>query len=257
MQSNTPDEIFFDPDIYEAQFAYASQFGDIPFWIDLARGFGPKVLELACGAGRITIPAFENGIDIEGIDFARRMLALAEQRARARSLPIHFHLGDLRALPFVNQFDLMFLPTGTISHLVTRSEVESFLAGARKGLRRNGVLAIDAHNPTRTFLKSWPVSPDPIETSFQRVSTGQTVKVRTTQEYAADSQVFTVHYRCTFPDMSERDAAIVLKMYFPVELESLLHYNGFDVLRKYGEYTRNEFNHECAKYVIVAQRHTL
>ena len=114
MESNRPDEIFFDPDIYESQFAYAAQFPDIPFWIRLAKTFGPKVLELACGAGRITIPAFESGVDIDGLDFSGRMLAVARERARTRSLPINFILGDIRALPLKEQYDFMFLPTGTV-----------------------------------------------------------------------------------------------------------------------------------------------
>jgi hypothetical protein len=47
MQANTPDDIFFDGDIYESQFTYAFPGPDVPFWIDLAKNYGPKVLELA------------------------------------------------------------------------------------------------------------------------------------------------------------------------------------------------------------------
>jgi SAM-dependent methyltransferase len=98
MPSNKPDEIFFDPAIYESQFAYAAQFADVPFWIQLAKTFGPKVLELACGTGRVTIPAFESGVDIDGLDFSESMLKVARERAKARFLTINFFGGDIRSL---------------------------------------------------------------------------------------------------------------------------------------------------------------
>jgi SAM-dependent methyltransferase len=78
MESDKPDAIFFDPDICESQFAYAAEFGDIPFWIKTGRTFGPRVLELAWGTGRITIPPFENGPQIDGIDFSQPMVAVAQ-----------------------------------------------------------------------------------------------------------------------------------------------------------------------------------
>jgi SAM-dependent methyltransferase len=249
MESNRPDEIFFDPDIYESQFAYAAQFSDIPFWIRLAQTFGPRVLELACGTGRITLPAF-----VSGVDFSAPMLAVAQERARARSLPISFILGDIRALSFKGQYDFIFLPTGTISHLIARSDVEAFLAGARRALRPKGVLALDVHNPFKTFLKSWPLDPGPEHSSFEHRATGKTVLVETTQAYSADTQILTVKFRYTFPDNVTKDATIVLKLYFSAELQSLLHYNGFEVLSIYGDYTQTAFTSESTKYVVAARK---
>ena len=254
MESNKPEDIFFDPDIYESQFAYVSQFTDIPFWIQLGKTFGPKILELACGNGRVTIPAFESGLDIDGIDFSQAFLDVARRRARARSLPVNFLLGDIRSLPFKDVYDLMFLPSGTISHLITQSEVESFLAGVCRGLRPDGVLALDVHNPSKTFLKSWPLNPGPEHSSFQHRKTKETISVQTTLAYRADTQVFTASYHYTFPDTSTRDGTIVIRLYYPVELESLLHYNGFEVIRTFGDYTQAEFDSENAKYVILARK---
>src|SRR5512136_1694702 len=123
MQANTPDDIFFDGEMYESQFPYAFPGPDVSFWIDLAKEFGPNVLELACGTGRVTIPVFESGVAVDGIDFSESMLSLARRHAEAKSLKIRFLQGDLRSLPFEDQYDLMYLPTATISHLLTRPDV--------------------------------------------------------------------------------------------------------------------------------------
>ena len=254
MSSNRPDELFADPAIYESQFAYAAQLTDVPYWIQLAKTLGPKVLELACGTGRITIPAFESGVDIDGVDFSEPMLRVARDRAKARSLPVKFFLGDIRSLSLQRQYDFMFLPTGTISHLISRSEVEAFLKGVHQALRPTGVLALDLHNPLKTFLNSWPLNPDPEHTNFELQTTKETVQLATTRSYQADTQLFTVKFHYTFANGSTRETAIVLRLYFPSEFQMLLHYNGFEVSKIYGDYTQSEFKSDHSKYVVIARK---
>lgn len=239
--------------MYESQFPYAFPGPDVQFWIDLSKEFGPSVLELACGTGRVTIPVFESGVSVDGIDFSESMLSLARRHAEKKSLKIRFLQGDLQSLPFKDQYDLMYLPTATISHLLTRPDVEAFLSGVRRGLHASGVLALDMHNPMRIFLKSWPLGPDGTERSFTHRGTGETIRIRTTQEYFTDTQIFVVRNHYTFADGSTRDGDIVLRLYFPAEMQNLLHYNGFDVWHAYGDYTRKEFNSESERYVILAR----
>lgn len=114
MESNSPSDLCFDPDSYESQFVHAAHLTNIPFWIQLSKPYGPGVLELACGAGRVTIPVAASGVDIEGVDHSEAFLALARERAQARSLSIKFLLGDLHKLRSQNGFDMRYLPTGTI-----------------------------------------------------------------------------------------------------------------------------------------------
>jgi 2-polyprenyl-3-methyl-5-hydroxy-6-metoxy-1,4-benzoquinol methylase len=211
------------------------------------------VLELAYGTGRVTIPVFESGIDVDGIDFSESMLSLVRKHAEAKSLKISFFKGDLRSLPFDNQYDLMYMPTATICHLLTRIDVEAFLRGARRGLHPSGILALDMHNEMKIFLKSWPLDPSPSERSFTRRVTGETIRVSTTQEYSAASQIFVVTNHYTFADGSARDGNIVCRLYFPAELEDLLHYNGFDIVHAYGDYKWEEFNSDSERYVVLAK----
>jgi len=36
---------------------------DVPFYLEMAKSYGEKTLELACGTGRITLPLAEQGIE--------------------------------------------------------------------------------------------------------------------------------------------------------------------------------------------------
>lgn len=253
MHPNQPDDLFFDGDIHDSQFAYLFERDDIPFWVALAHDFGPRVLELACGTGRITIPIALSGVAIDGLDFSLSMLHLARERATASQAAITFYYGDIRQVHFDARYDLIFLPTGTFSHLLTREDVERFLSGVRRALRPNGVVAIDVHNPTASWLKALPLSGTPKQTSFEHRRTHERIIVTTTDEYQADRQVITQQHRYSFADGSVRESTVVLKLYFPVELQWLLHYNGFRIEQIYGAYAREPFSAQSVRQIILAR----
>jgi SAM-dependent methyltransferase len=252
MHPNQPDDLVFDGDIHDSQFAYLFERDDIPFWVALAHDFGPRVLELACGTGRITIPIALSGLAIDGLDFSLSMLQLARERAKASQAAITFHHGDIRQLPFDASYDFIFLPTGTFSHLLTRDDVERFLSGVRRALRSNGVVAIDVHNPTTTWLKSLPLPSTPKQTNFEHRRTHERIRVTTRDEYRADHQILTQQHRYTFADGSVRESTVVLKLYFPIELQWLLHNNGFRIEQIYGGYDREPFSAQSARQIILA-----
>jgi SAM-dependent methyltransferase len=251
-QANRPDDLIFDGVIHDSQFAYLFQQPDIAFWRELAAAHGPRVLELACGTGRITIPLFEAGIAIDGLDFSESMLRVARQRAAARQLPMRFFSGDIRAIQLEDRYDCLFLPSGTLSHLLSLADLEAFLAGARAALNPGGVLALDVHNPTNAWLTPWPLDPAPRRSEFANYETGEPVQVTTTRTYRPDTQIFTYANTYAWADGSTSDDAIVLKAYYPAELRALLHYNGFAVERIYGDYA-GELAPDSRKYIVLAR----
>ena len=253
MYPNQPDDLFFDGDIHDSQFAYLFQRDDIPFWIAQSHDYGPRVLELACGTGRITIPIALSGVAIDGLDFSQSMLQLARERAMADGATITFHHGDIRQLPFDAGYDFIFLPTGTFMHLLTRTDAEAFLSGVRRALTPSGVLALDVHNPTMTWLKALPLPTTPKERSFQHRRPHERISVTTTDEYYADRQIITQRHQYIFVDGTMRESTVVLKLYFPVELQWLLHYNGFRIEQVYGGYGREPFSAQSVRQIILAR----
>jgi ubiquinone/menaquinone biosynthesis C-methylase UbiE len=43
---------------------------DLPFYCDLARRCGGRVLEVACGSGRVLLHLVEHGFDVVGVDIS-------------------------------------------------------------------------------------------------------------------------------------------------------------------------------------------
>lgn len=61
-----------------------------------------KILDLACGYGRFTIPLTKKGYDVEGIDITPVLIEKAKKDAKKDGLSINFRLGDMRKLPYKN-----------------------------------------------------------------------------------------------------------------------------------------------------------
>lgn len=60
---------------------------------------GTRMLDVACGAGQIAIPAARAGVKVTGIDIASNLIEQANKRASAEGLDVRFEEGDAEALP--------------------------------------------------------------------------------------------------------------------------------------------------------------
>ena len=61
---------------------------------------GTHVLDVACGAGQIAIPAARAGARVTGVDIATNLIEQARARAQAEGLEVRFDEGDAEMLPY-------------------------------------------------------------------------------------------------------------------------------------------------------------
>ena len=67
-----------------------------------------RMLDVACGAGQIAVPAARSGVRVTGVDLAANLVEQARRRAAAESLDARFDEGDAEALPYEDDsFDLV------------------------------------------------------------------------------------------------------------------------------------------------------
>jgi len=68
-----------------------------------------RIIDLGCGDGRITIELAKRGFDVEGLDFSRNLLRIAERKAKENSLSINFYHQDLHLLDLKHKYNKAFL----------------------------------------------------------------------------------------------------------------------------------------------------
>jgi SAM-dependent methyltransferase len=61
---------------------------------------GTRLLDIACGAGQLTLPAARNGIRVTGLDLAANLVQQARTRAAQEGLDVRIDEGDAESLPY-------------------------------------------------------------------------------------------------------------------------------------------------------------
>ncbi|HEY0721192.1 MAG TPA: class I SAM-dependent methyltransferase [Gammaproteobacteria bacterium] len=74
--------------------------GALEFLARLNIAPGTRMLDVACGAGQLAIPAARTGVKVTGVDIATNWIEQARARAQAEGLDVRFEEGDAEMLPF-------------------------------------------------------------------------------------------------------------------------------------------------------------
>jgi len=252
-------EEFSDAVNYDLQ--DASETG-VAFYGALAQEAGGSVLEIACGTGRVTIPIARLGFTTTGLDIVPEMLAQA--RRKSSGLPVRWVEGDARTFDLQEQFKFIFLTGNAFQAFVTNADQAALLQRVRAHLRDDGIFAFETRNPllpnnrtragffvpleTRQEEEQWP--------SFVNAD-GQEVRVSTTRVYDHAAQI--VHlttYRRWYEGGREqtRVARTALRYTFPQELAALLHYNGFGIVRQYGDWNHEPLSATSPSIISVCRK---
>ncbi|MDP8952637.1 MAG: class I SAM-dependent methyltransferase [Actinomycetota bacterium] len=89
-------------------FAKYLQPGALEFLERLPIQAGTRMLDVACGAGQIAIPAARAGARVTGVDIAANLIEQARARAQAEGVDVRFDEGDAEMLAYEDaSFDLV------------------------------------------------------------------------------------------------------------------------------------------------------
>lgn len=202
--------------------------------VELAAKVSGPVLEIGCGYGRITIPLAERGIELIGVELCEQSLAAA--RAKGVGLPIEWVDGDARSFQVGRKFPFIFARGDVFNFMLTRPDQEAMLARVREHLAPDGIFAFDicTHQFTQMVNEedtTWFTVTDP--QGNQICAGGKT-------DFDYDRQLWsqTGWYR---RDNAEGELLaepwiLILRYIFPQDVETLLHYNGFEVIERYADW---------------------
>lgn len=241
--------------IYQDGRRYDSLFGDDPaavrFWVDQVAHIGSPVLELASGTGKYVLPISSVGIDIIGLDRSQPMLAEAQRKARQAARPIKVVAGDMRGFAFKTKFRCILIAGNSLCHLLTNRDLESCLKCCRNQLEPTGRLLIDVFVPDVQLL-SRPTETRYPFAHFADPADGQEVVMEYTHVYDPAMQVNHVTTYTRRGSAPEEIGRLTMRMYFPQELDALLHCNGFEIYSKFGGYQEQQFGVNSPKQLVIA-----
>jgi SAM-dependent methyltransferase len=216
--------------------------------------YGGLVLELACGTGRLAIPIAADGPEVFALDASLQMLTRAEQKSADLGAKVRWIRGDLRRLDLNRRFGCILAASNSPSHLYSRPDIERCLACVRHHLTASGRFVFDLFNPALGLLNQPAGYRFPV--ARYQDSAGTPVSVSKAVHYDSSTQVS--HETWYFRDEvtgEEQSAPLHLRMFFPPEIDSLLHYNGFSIQQKFGDYDEAApFTSSSRRQIIVCAR---
>lgn len=242
-----------DPAYYDK--TYARRSDDVAFYVALAEATRGAVLEYGCGSGRITLPIARAGKVITGVDLSAPMLsqlkAALVHEAPAVKKRVTVRRGDMRKATLRSRFSLVLCPFNAFLHLYTRQDVERFLARVRAHLAPGGRFVFDVSVPDALELARKPErlcrTPPFVYPGVGRVRYGERFDYEPLRQVLFISMEFE----------PESGAAAFMtplahRQFFPLELEALLHYNGFAIEKQLGDF-EGKPTHESRMLVTVAK----
>lgn len=98
-----------------------------------------KILDLACGWGRVSVPLARAGFDVTGIDLAENLIREARKKAKQVNVRVKFAVGNMTALPYTDaSFDKIFCLWNSFNELLTVREQVRALNEVHRVLKEGG-----------------------------------------------------------------------------------------------------------------------
>jgi ubiquinone/menaquinone biosynthesis C-methylase UbiE len=240
---------------YDAEHARFNE--DLDMYQNYAELCGGRILELACGSGRVLLPLAQAGYELTGVDSSEAMLQLARQTLTDAGVIQHCTLvrQDIRKLQLEQKFRLGFIALGSFAHLTLRQEQREALTAARAHLSRGATFILDISNADARYMEdlsgqvlhqgSWQQEDGTMLTHFvSPASAHNRHLLELTHFYERHQQggpvqrtVITTH----------------LALFERGEIELLLEQTGFVVKEVYGNYELEPFHLESPRMICISE----
>jgi SAM-dependent methyltransferase len=129
-------------DDFTAHYDYEGWLADLLKILERRGLTGRRLLDVACGTGKSFMPMLPRGWQVTGCDVSPAMVALAEEKTGGS---VELSVVDMRELPSLGEFDLVWALDDAINYLLSVEELEEALRGMSDNLADEGLLLFDVN----------------------------------------------------------------------------------------------------------------
>ena len=210
----------------------------------LALPVGSRVLDCPCGQGRHAHLLAEAGYDVDGLDYARELLAHAKRRGTGPNL--RYTRGDMRALPskWKGKFDAVVNLFTSFGFFTDPKDDERVIGEFARVLKRGGQLVW--HGASRDGVSAKFLSRD-----WWRTRNGTTI----TQQRQFDplSGILTIESSWSGPG-AKGERSHRIRLYTATRLAELCADNGLVVEAAYDDWSDRPLRRTSSEMLVVARK---
>ncbi len=207
---------------------------------------GDRVLDLACGHGRHAIALARRGMVVTGQDLNEDYLQMARDGAARAGVEIKTVHGDMRDIPFADEFDSVINMFTAFGYFDSEDEDLRVLQAVAKALKTGGKLLLD------TINREWVLS-NYVQNDWRTDDDGNTYLEH------REFDLMTGRNRVTFSivsaDGSRRESpGHDVRLYALTELARLLDIAGLRLYATYGDYDGAPYAIDTPRMIAVATK---
>ncbi len=116
---------------------------DDEFYARFAQEQGGRVLDLACGSGRLLPLRLDAGLEVAGLDLSPAMLERARRRLGGRAQGVELVQGDMRTFTFERPFQTIIIPYCSLMYMYSDEDRLAVLRRCHAHLLEGGWLVFD------------------------------------------------------------------------------------------------------------------
>jgi len=206
---------------------------------------GSTILDLCCGHGRHAVALAERGYQVTGQDLSEVFLQKAQAEAAEANLQVRWIHGDMRHIPFNEEFDAVINMFSAFGYLESEKEDQSVLGQVRRALKRGGLFLLDTIHQAwllRNFeSRGWHAGTDGVMVLEEReldLLTGRNEVTVTLID----------------PEGARRKYHHAMRIYSAAELVRMVTQAGLTVEAAYGGLDGSQLTLNSNRLVLVARR---
>jgi SAM-dependent methyltransferase len=217
---------------------------DVPYQPSRSAG-GPRVLDLCCGVGRISLELARRDCAVTGVDITKSYLDTAAEEAALENLDIEYVHADAREFRRPDYFDLAVNLYISFGYFDDENDDLTVLRNACDSLKDGRPLIIE------TLGKEIAVRDFTEADWFERA--GWTVL---TEYEAVDSWTRLKNRWILIKDDTRIEKVFTQRLYAASELRQLMYEAGFATVEIYGDWDEKPYDQNAAKLIAVGRKNS-
>ena len=211
----------------------------------LALPQGSSILDLCCGHGRHAIPLAQRGYRMTGQDLSEVFLREAEKAAQALDVHVHWVHGDMRNIPYENEFDAVINIFTAFGYFENQDEDQKVLQQVSKALTPGGLFLLETlhreglmRRYTPQMISYYPEGLIELEErSFDLFTSRNEVKIT-----------------MLYPDGQRKEYGFSHRLYTLTELVQMLTMAGLQVKAYSGTWDGSELTIDSFRLILLSQK---
>lgn len=205
---------------------------------------GSRLLDLACGWGRHSVPLAEAGYAVTGLDLSGALLGQARAAALTAGVAVDWVHADMRDLAYQGEFDAAVSLFSSLGYFRDAADDERVLRGLCRALRPGGRFLLETMHRDH-------VAREFVERDWWEDAAGTRVWVE--REFDAVTGVSRESLRWRGPDGVEGEKHHEIRLRTATEWAEMLRRVGLVPVEWLGDWDLRPFSHAAERMIVVAE----